>query len=76
MTQYWITLIYSLSPFVTVMFRNSIQDGMKFYYECQRFRPMMFWKVCTKFRIREAQLSKIEDNGEKEKRSEISITKL
>ena len=29
------------------MFRNSIQDGMKFYYLCQRFHPMMSWKVCT-----------------------------
>ena len=23
------------------------KDGMKFYYLCQRFHPMMSWKVCT-----------------------------
>ena len=31
MTQYEIKLIYSLLPFMTMMFRNSIQDGKKFY---------------------------------------------
>ena len=45
--QYWIMLIYSLLFFMTIMFRNSIRDGMKFYYPCQRFHPMMSWKVCT-----------------------------
>ena len=32
---------------VTMIFRNSIQDGMKFYCLCQRFHPMISWKVCT-----------------------------
>ena len=27
--------------------RNSIQDGLKFYNLCQRFPPMISWKVCT-----------------------------
>ena len=30
-----------------VIFRNSIQDGMNFYYLCQRFHPMIPWKLCT-----------------------------
>ena len=47
MIQYWIALICSLLLFMTIIFRNSTQGGMKFYYLCQRFRPMMFWKVCT-----------------------------
>ena len=42
-----ITPIYSLSLFVTIMFRNSIQGGMKFCCLCQRFHPMMSLKVCT-----------------------------
>ena len=52
MTQYWITLIYSLSLFMTTIFRNSIQDGMSL---CQRFRPMMSRKVVYKLRIRESE---------------------
>ena len=32
MIQYWNMLIYSLLLFITTMFRNSMQDGMKFYY--------------------------------------------
>ena len=47
MIQYWITLICSLSLFPTTKFRNSIQDGMKFYSLCQRFHPITSWKVCT-----------------------------
>ena len=46
MMQYWILLIYSLSLFMTIIFRNSIQDGTKFYYPCQRFLPLISWKVC------------------------------
>ena len=38
---------YALSLFITIMFRNSIQDGMKFYFLCQRFSPTMSWTVCT-----------------------------
>ena len=38
---------YALLLFITMMFRNSIQYGMKFYYLFQRFHPMISWKVCT-----------------------------
>ena len=31
----------------TTTFRNSMRDGMKFYYQCRRFHRMIFWKVCT-----------------------------
>ena len=47
MIQYWIMLIYSLSLFMMIIFRNSIQDGTKNYFQWQRFHPMIFWKVCT-----------------------------
>ena len=47
MIQCWFLLVCSLLLFIKIMFRNSIQDGMKFYYLCQRFHPMMSWKVCT-----------------------------
>ena len=33
--------------FMTIIFRNSIQDGMKFCCPCERFHLMMSWKVCT-----------------------------
>ena len=33
MTQYWTTPIYSLLVFMTTVFRNSEQDGMKFYHD-------------------------------------------
>ena len=46
MTQYLITPIYSLLHFMTITFRNSIQDGMKFCYLCQRFHPKTYWKTC------------------------------
>ena len=35
--RHWIMQIYSLSLFVMRMFRNSIKDGTKFYYLCQRY---------------------------------------
>ena len=54
MMQQWIMLIYSLSLFMMIIFRNSIQDGMKFYYQCQGFHPMISCKVCTKLRRRES----------------------
>ena len=44
MTQYQITLNYSLLLFMTIMFGNSIQDNMKFHC-CERFHPMISWKV-------------------------------
>ena len=70
-----------------------MQDGTKFCYQCQRFHPMISWKVCTNYLhvslrssknciglVRsgnssediDAQLSKIEDNGEENYRSENS----
>ena len=47
MMQFSITLICFPSLFVTTMLRDSIQDGTKFYFLCQRFHPTMSWKVCT-----------------------------
>ena len=38
---------FSLSPFMMTIFRNSIQDEVKFYYLCPRFPWMISWKVCT-----------------------------
>ena len=38
---------FSLLLFMMIIFRNSIQDGVKFCYQCQRFLPMISWKVCT-----------------------------
>ena len=32
---------------VSTTFRNSIRDGMKFHYLCQRFFPKISRKVCT-----------------------------
>ena len=32
---------------MTIIFKNSIQDGTKFYYQCQRYHLMMSWKVST-----------------------------
>ena len=49
MTQCWIILIYSLLLFMMTTFRNSIQDGTKFHCPCQKFHPMISWKVCTKW---------------------------
>ena len=50
----------SLLLFTTIMFRNPTQDGMRFFYPCQKFHPMISWKVCTKMRIREsAQLKTV-----------------
>ena len=37
---------YSLSLFVTTMFRNAMWDGTIFVYN-QRFHRMIFWKVST-----------------------------
>ena len=51
MTQNWIMLICSLLFFMTIMFRNSVQDGTKFCYLCQKFHPTMSWKVCIQWTI-------------------------
>ena len=39
-TQHWILPIYSLLLSVMTTFRNSIRDGTKFNYRCQKFHPM------------------------------------
>ena len=41
-------LDYADLLFMMIIFRNSIQDGTKLYYQCQRFPPMISWKVCAK----------------------------
>ena len=57
MIQYWITLTCFLSLFMTIIFRNSIQDGTMFSCLCQRFPPMI---SLYKLRIREsAQLKTV-----------------
>ena len=96
MTQFLIMQSYSLSLFMMTTFRNLIRGGTKFYYPCQRFTPMMFWKVCTNWEYVslinskpywncttwnsseniDAQLSKFEDTGEEENRSETSIAQF
>ena len=90
-------LIYSLLLLMMITFRNLIQDGMKFYYQCQKIPSDDVLESLYKLRIREsaqlktvlelcdmeihqkdinAKLSKNEDNGEEEKRSETSNAKL
>ena len=39
---------FSLLLIMMTIFRNSTQDGMKFYCLCQRFHPMISWYACTK----------------------------
>ena len=47
---------------------------MKFYCLCQRFHPMMSWKVCTNLRIREsAQLKTVLDCCDLEFHPKISV---
>ena len=53
MIPYWIMLIYSLSHFMMTTFRNSIQDGMKFYYLCQKPSDFILESL-YKVRIRES----------------------
>ena len=53
-------LIYSLLLFVTIMFRNSIQDGIKCYYLCERFQSDDVLESLYKLRIRDsAQLKTV-----------------
>ena len=96
MTQYSIMLMCSLLLFVMTTFRNSIQDGTKFYWmseipsddvlECL-YKLRICESAQLKNRIRnvrhgdssediDAQSSEIEDKGEKEYRSETTITEL
>ena len=93
MIQYWTMLIYFLSLFGTIMFRNSIQDGMKFYCPCQRYiwlcpgkslqiEDTWVWATQNCIRIVRdggsskdigAQLSTIEDDGEKRKDQKLRL---
>ena len=89
---YWITPIYSRLLFMTITFRmgwcftvcvresipwylgKSVQIENTWVWETQK----LYWN-CTTWDSSEdigAQLSKIEDNGEAERRSETSITEL
>ena len=58
MTPYWIMLIYSLLLCKMIIFRNSIRDGTKFNYQCQRFPPMISWKVCANWEYMSPRNSK------------------
>ena len=52
-----------------IMFRNSTLDEMKFYYLCQRFHPMMSWKVRTNWGyVSHPPFSGIDQNEEKNKK--------
>ena len=74
MTQYWILLIYSLSLFVTILFRNSIRDGTKFYYQCQRFPPDDVLESLYILRIRESdQLRNVLELYDMEIHQKISV---
>ena len=52
-------LIYSLLLFMMMIFRNSRQDGMKFYSLRQRFHPMISSKVCTNWKYVSPRNSKL-----------------
>ena len=75
--QHWITLIYSLLLFMTVVFRNSIQDGMKFYSHCQRFPSDNILESLYNLRIREsAQLKTVLELYDMEIHQKISMPKI
>ena len=60
MIQYWITLSCTLLLFMMTMFRNSIQDGVKFYCPCQKNPSDDILESLYKLRIREsAQLKTV-----------------
>ena len=46
-----LSCFYSPLHFMKIIFRNSMQDGMKYYYLCRRFHPMISWKVCTNWEL-------------------------
>ena len=76
MIQCWITPIYSLSLFVTIMLRNSIRDGMKFYYRNISKIPIR-WTILEslyKLRIRESdQLKTVLEMYDMEIHQKISM---
>ena len=47
MIPFFITLIYSLLLFATMMFGNSTRGGMKFHCQWPRSHLMTSWNVCT-----------------------------
>ena len=60
---------------MTIIFRNPIHDGTKFYYLCQRFHPMMFLESLFKLRIRResAQLKTVLELYDMEIHQKISM---
>ena len=72
MKPFLIMLIYSLSLFEMIMFENSIQDGMKFYYLCQKYHDVL--ESLYKLRIRESdQLKTVPELYDMEIHQKISM---
>ena len=67
-------LIYFLLLFVMIIFRNPIQDGMKFYYLCQKNPSDDILESLYKLRIREsAQLKTVLELYDMEIHQKISM---
>ena len=74
MIQDWITLIYSLLLFMMIIFRNSIQDGTKVYYPCQKIPSDDILGSLYKSRRREsAQLKTVLELYDMEIHQKISM---
>ena len=74
MTQYLIMLIDSLILRVLTTFRNSIQDGTKFYYRCQKFPSDDILEKLYKLRIHESdQLKTVLELYDMEIHEKISV---
>ena len=59
---------------MTIMFRKSIQDGVKFYYQCQKIPSDHILKSLYKLRIREsAQLRTVLELYDMEIHQKISM---
>ena len=56
-----------------LMFRNSIQDGMKFYYRRQRFHRIIFWKVYKLRKCEFDQLNTVSELHDMEIHPKISL---
>ena len=84
MMQHWIMLIYSLSLFMMIIFRNSIQDGTKLNHQCHKLKIRQSAQLKTVLELCDIQIHhktsmpniKSEGHGEKTHKSETSITKL
>ena len=74
MIQYRIALIFSVLLFITIIFRNSIHDVIKFYYLCQTFPSDDILESLLKLRIREsAQLKTVLEWYDMEVHQKISM---